>query len=170
MQTIERPETPHAPSGDTKLKRRNRLLTWLVAILAVAVVGLGAWLIVEVTAGSEGATPPGAVQAVLDDYLAAWETNDSDLFRATTAEDYTFTSNGAEISRTAQAITVGRPGNFRVEQYDQYFTGQGPYYVSQPSRIQTIPNGLWYEGQSIIEVEEIDGAWKVASHYWIGDL
>ncbi|NNC93550.1 MAG: hypothetical protein HKN80_13790, partial [Acidimicrobiia bacterium] len=51
MQTIEKVESVEAPFDDEtlKLKKRSRWLGWLAGILAVAVVGLGIWLIAEVT-------------------------------------------------------------------------------------------------------------------------
>ena len=66
------------PGGDTQaLKARVRMLGWLSAILAIAVIALGAWLIFD---GGESADDLTATQEqtleTLDAYLEAW--NDAD--------------------------------------------------------------------------------------------
>ena len=169
MQTIERPGAAQASPGDTKLKSRNRMLTWLVGILAVAVIGLGAWLVAEMSASSDTGSLPAEVEAVLDDYITAWETTDSDLFRATTTEDFTFIGNSNELNRATQAFWIGQ-GHFAIEIDSTTATGDGPYYVGQSGRVQVNVDGPWHDGQWMYKITEIDGAWKVEHHSWIGDV
>ena len=58
-------------AGDLKkVEGRNRFLVITVIVMAVALVGLGTWVIYDqATTGVDG-----EIQQVLDDYLAAWGT------------------------------------------------------------------------------------------------
>ena len=171
MQTIDKLAMPSAAPGDeaTKLRNRNRLLAWTVAILAAAVLGLGAWLVAEISSGGTGSLPA-EVQEVVDDYRFAWESDDAELFLATTTGDYVFLSNDTEISRESQAAMIGLPGHFAIEVDSTTATGDGPYYAGLAGRVQTITDGRWFDGQWMLKLVEIDGTWKVALHYWIGDI
>jgi len=169
MQTIEKVEESTAPFDDEtlKLKKRTRWLGWLAGILAVAVVGLGVWLIAEVTSG-DGASLPDEAQLVLDDYAAAWENHDRDAFIATTTDDYQFVSNGRAFSRSQQSASISYPGLFRVEVNERMVEGDGPYYVAQSSTVYV--GDTPHPGQSTLVIAEIDGAWKVQLHQWAGDI
>ena len=169
MQTIDRPETSQAPTGDVKLKSRNRLLTWLVGILAVAAIGLGGWLIAEVSSSND-ASLPAEVQAALDDYMAAWDTQSGDALLAATTESYTFTPNGRVFTRQEQAGILRTSTFFEFEVYSTSVTGDGPYYVGSAEQIRLSALSDFAPGQSIYKiVEEGGGAWKVAQHTWRGD-
>lgn len=173
MQTVEKVESVEAPFDPnmTKIKKRNRGLSWLAGILAVAVIGLGAWLIVELTA-SDGASVPEGVQTAIDDYNAAWQATDRAAFNAATTEDFTFIGNGRETSRSTQAAMVSALSYWRVETVEQTVTGDGPYYVagSEVVYLGSSPSSTGYEGISIVTVEQVDGVWKVSQHTWVGEL
>ena len=69
----------HDPGGDTEaLKSRIRMLSWLSAILAVAVIALGAWLIFDGDGESTADLTPVQEQMVetLDAYAEAWNEAD----------------------------------------------------------------------------------------------
>jgi ketosteroid isomerase-like protein len=173
MQTIEKVEPMEAPldADMTRIKKRNRRLGWLAGLLAVAVIGLGSWLIVELTA-RDGASMPEGVQTALDDYNAAWEATDGPAFMEATTEDFTFVSRGSTSSRGAQAGLVDFASYWRVETVEQSVTGDGPYYVASSEIVYTSasPSATGYEGVSILTVEQVDGLWKVSQHTWVGDL
>jgi len=172
MQTIERPEALQAPSGDlTKLKKRNRLLAWAVAILAVTVIGLGAWLISEVVASDDLTTVPAEIDAALDTYNAAWLETDRTAFIDATTEDYTFTSDQGTYGQASHAAQVGNLVHFEFEQFERVVMGDGnPYYVASEQRVRFGPTGPWYDGVSIVTLFETDGIWKVAQHSWVGEV
>lgn len=173
MQTIEREEPTVEDSQLFHLKKRNRLFVWLSGFLALAVIGLGAWLAMELT-GSDGASLPSEVEAALDDYIAAWDTSDGVAFMAATTPDYTFRSNGATFSQSQQAGAVGLADNmgFSVEQGDERIViGDGPYYVAQTARVHALPSPPEGDpGQSIFTIALHDGSWKVQQHTWVGDF
>ena len=171
MQTVETVETVEAPIDKQilTLKKRDRRLAWLAGILAVAVVGLGIWLIAEVTS-SDGASMPSEVEAAIDAYSTAWETSDGAAFLSATTPDYTFTNNGTEWGRDFQATTVGRPGYFHAESLDRTVSGDGPYYVGTAEQIQLSSGDTrLYAGHSTLTVTQIDGVWKVSQHTWVGE-
>lgn len=171
MQTIERPETPHAPSGDTKLKRRNRLLTWLVGVLAVAVIGLGAWLVAEMTGGDDLTAVPAEIDVALDAYDAAWLGTNRAAFIETTTDDYTFASDVGTYGQASQAVQVGNLRYFEIEESERVIMGDGsPYYTAAEQRVRFSSNGVWYDGISVLTLVEVDGAWKVAQHTWLGEV
>lgn len=173
MQTIEKVEPVEAPFDPNmmKIKKRNRWLGWLAGILAVAVIGLGAWLIVELTA-SDGASIPDGVQTAIDDYDAAWANTDGDAYLEATTEDFTFSANGVVSARTNQARILDFWPYWRMETFEQTVTGEGPYYVAASEVVynSSSPSAPGYEGQSIYTVEQVDGTWKVSQHTWVGEL
>lgn len=171
MHTIEKVEATGVDRDQTiKLTKRNRWLGWLAGILAVAVVGLGVWLIAEVTS-SNGASLPAEVEAAIDDYLDAWQATDGEAFLAATTEDYTLMSNGSEFSRTLQASLVEMASYFRVDTVDRMVIGDGPYYVASSERVHlSAASTEGHLGQSVLTVVEVDGAWKVGQHTWLGTI
>ncbi|MBT8193347.1 MAG: hypothetical protein KJP22_08100 [Acidimicrobiia bacterium] len=172
MQTIERPETLQAPSGElTKLRKRNRLLAWALVILAMAVMGLGAWLISDVVASDDLTTVPAEVDAALETYNAAWlETNRAAFLDATT-EEYTFASDQGTYGQASQASQVGVLAYFEFELFERVIMGDGnPYYVASEQRVRFASAGTWYDGVSIVTLVETDGTWKVAQHTWVGEV
>lgn len=170
METIETVETVETPLDKQilTLKKRDRRLAWLAGILAVIAVVLGAWLIAEVT--SSGASMPGEVRAVIDDYNSAWMDSDRTAFLEATTEDYTFVANGQTTARASQAGLVSVSGYFRVETDVETIMGDGPYYIGSAQTVFTSASSTGFAGQSILTIVEVDGAWKVSQHTWIGEL
>jgi ketosteroid isomerase-like protein len=167
MQTIERPEAAHTPPGETtRLRKRNRLLMWLVGILAVAVIGFGAWLIADAASG-DGSALPTAVEDALDDYVAAWNARDGAAAVSLTTEDFVFVSQGQTLPRDRLEGFVNQviPGA-RIEVLDWTATGDGPYYTASTEILYT--GGNEYEGSSLFTVVEEDGAWKIRYQYYAG--
>lgn len=172
MQTIEQEEPTIVVDDEIlHLRKRNRGLGWLLGILAVAVIGLGAWLIVELTS-SDGTSLPSEVQAALDDYEAAWETGDAATFLASTTDDYTFMSNGGtEFSKFQQSavISLGDAFSFQVDPVETTVIGDGPYFIGQSEVAHYTgapPEG--YQGQSTYVIVDVDG-WKIQRHVWMGE-
>lgn len=172
MDTIERHEQREAPTDEvTRVMKRNRRLGWLAGILAVATIGLGAWLIAE-TASSEGVSMPSEVQAAMDDYYAAWNTGSRVDFLDATTTDYTFTSNGDVFDREPQAARVGALVYFDIEVLDRTISGDGPYYIgsAEIADLSPLADSPEYAGHSLMTVTQVDGVWKVSQHTWVGDI
>ncbi|MGI9647783.1 MAG: hypothetical protein ACR2OI_04615, partial [Acidimicrobiia bacterium] len=178
MQTVEKVEAVQAPYDPnmTKIKKRNRRLGWLAGILAAAVIGLGAWLIVELTAASEPAgfdSLPAEVQAAYNGYSDGWASHNGVEALSFATDDYQFVSNGRVSDRAAQAQAITAAGvmDFRVEVLDGMVTGDGPYYLTQTERIHmTGAPEVGYPGISVYTLVNVDGTWKVQRHHWAGDI
>ena len=177
MQTIEKVDPVEAPldPNTRKIKKRNRRLSWLAGILAVAVIGLGGWLIVELTASdSAGAESlPAEVHVAIDGYLNGWVAHNGVTALSFATDDYQFVSQGRAFDRAAQspAITAGGGLGFRLEVLDGMVAGDGPYYLTQTERIHMTgaPEG-GFPGISVYTLVNVDGTWKVQLHNWAGDL
>lgn len=177
MQTMEQIDTGATEAGDNEkqmLKRRSRFLGWLSGLLVLAVLGLGAWLVAEVSSDS-GASLPSEVRTAVDNYAAAWANTDADAFLEATTADYTFmgkraTGQFAEFTVAQREGTLRSLSYWRAETLVETASGDGPYYVGRTERVYTSAQSDGFEGQSILTVEEVDGTWKVSQHTWIGDL
>ena len=169
MQTIEKVDPVEAPFDNETLilKKRNRWLGWLAGILAVAVVALGAWLIVG--SGSGGASLPAEVEGALDNYYAAWTGSDGAALLEATTEDFEFVDNGSVSSRAVMPGALTMRGFFGLELIDRIVTGSGPYYVADTARIQFSSVGERYLGVAAVRIVEVDGSWKVQRHVWTGE-
>jgi hypothetical protein len=91
----EKPETDNRDQVDS----RSRILTTTVVVLAVVVLGLGAWTVYGMSSTAETAVTA-EVQRVVDDYLAAWNSFDGEAFRELVTDDYVLDMVGATDSRT----------------------------------------------------------------------
>jgi hypothetical protein len=131
----------------SRLRRRIRLLTIVVAVLGVAVIGLGTRLLVEQTTESESAIPA-QVERVVDDYRRAYETLDKELmtelvteeFRATDSfyrvhvagnrrgayRDPAISPSGGPIN----VLTAGFSHQFEIESGQAIVSGDGPWFVA----------------------------------------
>lgn len=174
MQTIERVESDDAAvvAEVLKLRKRSGWLGWLAGILAAAVIALGAWLIVDLTSGSDAALPDD-VQVALDGYTAGWESHDGSAAMTFATDDYTFVNNGRSFSATQQAaaINMGSSLSFRVEVLDTMATGDDPFYVTKTEHIHmTGAPSEGYPGVSVYTLVQVDGTWKIQQHQWTGDI
>ena len=97
---------PSTEQGETDQRdqapSRSRFLTVTVVVLAVVVTGLGAWTVLSLSSTAETALTP-EVQQVVDDYLAAWNSDDGEAFRELVTEDYVLDMVGATESATMDA-------------------------------------------------------------------
>lgn len=171
MQTMEQVDSTDTRIDNEmlRLEKRNRWLSWLLGILAVAVVGMGVWLAAEVTS-SDDASLTSEVQVALDAYLDAWDTTDGAAFLAATTADYTFVSNGREFGVEDRAASLDVLSYWRTERLGLTVAGDGPYYVAIASRVYPSALSEGNEGQSIMTIEQVDDTWKVSQHTWIGNL
>jgi hypothetical protein len=111
------------------LRKRNRWLTWLAGALAVAVIGLGAWLIVD--GGSETAADLTPVQEqmleTIDAYADAWNSGDGAAATALVA-DSGYHDNGSDRHYVADGdlaafVEKVHRMNFSVRRTEAAFVG-----------------------------------------------
>lgn len=152
--------------------RGNRTLQAIAIALAVALVGLGAWAIIDRTATPETA-PTDDVAQLWDDYSDAWNNYDGDAFLQLVTSDYTFVTEGGATTAAAQAAYIDRMGS-----YDWHVTplgepvmaGDGPWFVSQVNRVEDNTMSEPLEGISVMTIVDDDGVLRVANHTFFGDL
>lgn len=129
METMERSEAAAAPhdSEVMTLKMRNRWLAWLAGILAVAVVAMGAWMILGDDGGQSLTAEQDRMIETVDEALAAWNAGDGEALAALYAPTG-YHDNGAtkfyvaEGQLAAYVTGVGEMG-FSVEAGDSYVIG-----------------------------------------------
>jgi len=172
----ERPRTP-TTDRDTFVSvenpRRGRGWMWLSIVLAVALVGLGIWFIVDQT--SEPATAPtDEVTQLIDDYHAAWNDHDGDAFLALVTDDFVFSMGNTTSDATSQANIISTTlsaMNWHVAQLGEpLMVGDGPWYVSVANEITSTGNqALPDHGISVVKIVDDGGTLQIASHTYIGE-
>jgi hypothetical protein len=171
MQTVETVETVEAPIDKQilTLKKRDRRLAWLAGILAVAVVGLGIWLTMELTSGSSETAATAEIEQLLDDYNAAWNSADADAYLALLTDNYTIeTAAYGVYSGPGQAANLV-PNLSGVEPISEYMMiGTGPWFVTMASHHDRYPISSGADSVSVLKIVEENGTLKVAYHKSFG--
>ena len=154
---------------------RNRFLTITVG-LAVALIGLGAWVVYDLTTAPDTAVT-GEIQTLLDDYLGAWNNYDEEAFQEQITSSYVLHMVGGPVTITRQAEEASemlRPleaDGWREEVIGEpIMTGDGPWYVSVVEHFTSTgygPDGA--DGVSTFTIVEDGGTLKVARHSYVGN-
>jgi hypothetical protein len=150
-------------------KRNNRWLIFTVVVLAVALVALGAWVMYDQASQPETAATAD-INALYDDYVAAWMDADTEAFFDVTTEDYALNSFGMSIPRAEQANTIATSGDLQLERVgDLVVMAEGPdYFVAAAEQITL--RGVDYVGVSAYRVIETEEGLKIAEHSWVGNV
>lgn len=169
MTTLSDKSAPTAGREAQRLHDRLRAMTITVVVLAVALVGLGAWVICDQASRSDTAATSD-IQKLLDSYTTAWNDDDSDAFVALVTDDYRFSDGGAGAAVEQQAATISRLGglDWNVEAIgDPVVSGDGPYYcVAQSNHTTSLMGDA--DGISVFTIVERDGVYLIDSHVHIG--
>jgi len=167
----ERPQT-QTEDRDTfvgvESPRSGRGWMWLSILLAVALIGLGTWFIVDQTSDSATA-PSDDVVSLVDDYHDAWNTYDGAAFLALVTDDFVFDDGTSSLTADATATRIESLDfyNFHVVQLNEsQMVGDGPWYVSVANELTGVTPTV--DGFSIFEIVEDGGVLKVARHSYIG--
>lgn len=163
--TIERP-TEQVETTE----RNNRWLVITVVMLALALLALGAWVIFDQASQPETAATA-EVEALYDDYIAAWEDSDTSAFTILATDDYVFTSFGTPFSRDEQVMTIVALWRNPVFELvgDLVVMGAGPeYFVTAAERI-TIGSAEYF-GVSAYRMVDTEDGLKIAEHNWVGNV
>ena len=161
---VDRGRTEHPDKG-------NRTLTAIVIALTLALVGLGAWVIIDRSSTPDTALSTDVAQ-VWDDYTDAWSNYDGDAFLELTTDDYTFVSEMGTAGPASQAAFINGSGRYdwRVTRVGEpTMAGDGPWFVSQVNRIEDNRSGP-VEGISVLTIVDDGGVLRVANHTFFGDL
>lgn len=152
-----------------RLQGRIRGLTITVVVLAVALLGLGAWMIYDYAAGSDTAVT-GEIETLLDDYNAAWNAYDSEAFLALVTDNYTFEGAGEVNTAEQEALGIAQLGGYDWNVTitgDRVIAGDGPTYVAlQPNQVTSTVGDM--EGISVFTIVETNGSYLISGHRFIG--
>jgi hypothetical protein len=154
----------------------RRFLTITVAIMAVVLIGLGAWVVYDQTTVPE-TTVTEEIQIVIDDYLATWNSYDGEAFLELVTIDYALDMTGGSVSITQQAEeTYELVNSLQAREWNEtvigepIMTGDGPWFVSLVEHFTAPgygPQGA--DGVSTFTIVDEDGTLKVARHTYVGN-
>jgi hypothetical protein len=165
----------HGQPADTTTKKHHTGLIAVLAVLAVALLGAGAWLIVDrqteqpLSAEEQQA----AIMEVITAHRDALEAGDRDATLATLTDDATAVLLISPIgpqSVLSRDRYVGLSSFDRLSFFDDPAFFGNPPQVSIPTRVE-VPgmldtNGRQVEaavGSYVFTMREVDGQWKIAS-------
>jgi len=151
-------------------ERGNRTLKAIVIALTVALVGLGAWVIIDRSSTSDTALSDDVAQ-VWNDYTDAWNNYDGDAFLALVTPGYTFVNGDSTTNAESQARSIANAGtvDWHVTMVGEpAMAGDGPWYVSQVNRVEmsSLPEPI--EGISVLTIIDTADGLRVATHTFYG--
>jgi uncharacterized ParB-like nuclease family protein len=168
METMEKPTVEK--TTNEQLRKRNRWLIVAVAVLLVAVLGLGAWMAFGTRPLSPNAAPA-EVQQLMENYTAAWNAADADALEALVTP--TFRMHGPGIDRDLAAIQsflvpwIGDQTEWELTTDGPYYAVDGTWFVS--SEGSTIASSAYTDGDgvenAVWRVVERDGKLLIQEHY-----
>jgi hypothetical protein len=173
METIE--DTGSKTGIAKETKKPSRIPTVLVVVLAVALVGLVAWIVFMMRPNSPTAAPPEIVQ-LMEDYNAAWNAHDADALEALVTNDYRI--YGPEDS--AFDLDIERLRSYLMPQlaeWDWQVTATGPLYAVNTSGFTWVVSGeggtvtregIEHQQNSLWTVVGPNGEFLVREHYMVG--
>ncbi|MGB5168037.1 MAG: hypothetical protein WBP49_06485 [Acidimicrobiia bacterium] len=176
METIK--DTDRDIGTTEKTKTPSRWPTIVIAVLAVAVVGLIAWMIFAMRPNSPNAAPPEIVQ-LMEDYTAAWNARDADaLERLVTADYHLYDTSSVSTSSFDHDMESIRSALFPLfDEWDwQNSSPEAIYAVSNTGRIWYVSSegsvinrsGSDHVQNSLLRVVEQNGEFRVAEHAFMG--
>jgi hypothetical protein len=150
--------------------RGNRTLKAIIIALVAALVGLGAWVIVDRSSTSDTA-PSEDVAQLWSDYTDAWNNYDGDAFLALVTPTYTFVYGTSTTNAESQARSIENAGTFDWHVTvlgEPAMAGDGPWYVSQVNQVKMSSSPEPIEGISVLTIVDVGGQLKVANHTFYG--
>jgi flagellar basal body-associated protein FliL len=176
VMVVETIEDTDSDVGTTKeTTKPNRWPVIVMAVLAVAVVGLIAWMIFAMRPNSPNAAPPEIVQ-LMEDYNAAWNAYDADALEALVTDGYRLygPANSAFDHDMESIRSYLMP---QLEDWDWQVTAPEPTYAVNTSGYtwavsgegaMITRSGIDHEQNSLWTIVGPDGEFLVSEHYMIG--
>jgi hypothetical protein len=166
----------HGQPADATTKKHHRGLIAVLAVLAVALLAAGAWLIVD----RQQQPPPqsaeeqqAAIMEVITAHRDALEAGDRDAALATLTDDATALWLATPIGPPwvqSRDRYVGSSSGDRLSFFDDPAFFGNPPQVSIPTRVEypgwVDENGRQVQarvGNYVFTMREVDGQWKIAS-------
>ena len=168
-------EPPPTPTG-------HSTGLWIaVAVLGLAVIALVVWVMVERGSGTDSAVPED-IEALIDDYLTAWEQQDEQAMRNLVTLDFVVNEYYYEdsIDRTfrTEVISDDLDGVLNVgfspsrqwttEQVgESVIAGDGPWFVAVGEN--WILDTWRADGMAHYVIVRDGDELRIANHYWAGE-
>lgn len=173
METIE--DTDREVGTDKETKKPSRGPTVLIVVLAVALVGLVAWMVFMMRPNSPNAAPPEIAQ-LMEDYNAAWNAHDADALEVLVTNEYRiYGPASAAFDHDMESVrSYLMP---LLDDWDWVVSIDGPYYAVNTSGYtwavsgegSTITReGTDHEQNALLTVLAPDGTYLVSEHYMVG--
>ena len=173
METIE--GTDRNVDTTKEVNKPRRWPTVLVVVLAVALVGLVAWMIFMMRPNSPNAAPPEIVQ-LMEDYNAAWNAHDADALAGLVTDGYRiYGPEAANFDHDMESVrTYLMP---LLEGWDWEVAAPAPIYAVSTSgntwavsgEGSTITrSGIGHGSNALWTVVGRDGEFLVSEHYMVG--
>ena len=177
METIERTDAKDQTTEGSE--QRSRWPIIVIVLMAIALVGLIAWMTLAMRPNSPTAAPPEIVE-LMQDYSEAWNAYDADALEAVVTPSYRI--HGPESGGFDHGIESIRSYLIpQLDEWDWHLTSDGPFYAVPASAGEN--NATWYvssEGavitrdgvehpqQGVWTVRQANGEFLVAEHFFMG--
>jgi flagellar basal body-associated protein FliL len=173
VETIEQTDTEDQTTGKAEQRRRWSIV--VIVVMAIALVGLIAWMTLAMRPNSPTAAPPEVVE-LMGEYNAAWNAYDADALEALVTPQYRVHSEGEVVDSDMENVRSYLFGwmegvNWEVTNEGRYYaveTGTGTWFVSSEggtvnrSGMDNPQMGVWRIRTGP------DGTLLVADHYFVG--
>ena len=170
METIEDTD----PEVDTTkgVKKSSRWPIVLTVVLAIAVIGLVAWMTLAMRPNSPNAAPPEIVQ-LMEDYNAAWNAHDADALAGLVTSSYRIHSDVLDYD--IEGLRTYLMPQF--EEWGWQATNNGPIYAVTDGGVAWYVsfegavinrNGIDRVQNGLVKVVEQNGEYRVAEHTFMG--
>jgi hypothetical protein len=155
-----------------RLQGRLRTMTITFVVLAVALIGLAAWVIYH-SATDSASTVTNEIRTLLDDYQTAVNGYDGEAFLGLVTDDYVVEYPGGGSTGEEQAADL--PTLYRDDEYhfrtigDPIMWGDGPYFVAQAERVTSTETGYRdMKGISLYTIVNRDGVFLIQRCEFMG--
>ena len=172
METIERTDTENQTTAKTE--QRSRWPIVVIIVMAIALVGLIAWMTLAMRPNSPTAAPPEIVE-LMNDYTAAWNAYDADALEALVTPGYRIYSGTVDQDMEGLRSYL-LP---QLDEWDWHTTSDGPFYAVEGDLPDTWivssegavinRNGADHNEMFVANVvTSSDGDLLVSTHYFLG--
>ena len=174
METIETTDAKDQTTEETE--QRSRWPIIVIVLMAIALVGLIAWMTLAMRPNSPTAAPPEIVE-LMQDYSEAWNAYDADALEAVVTPSYRI--HGPESGGFDHGIESIRSYLIpQLDEWDWHLTSDGPFYavvgdspgtwyVSSEGAVIN-RNGRDHNQNAVWMIVERDGAFLVSEHFMMG--
>ncbi len=177
METIERTDTEDRTTEKTGQPTRWPII--VIVIMAIALVGLIAWMTLAMRPNSPTAAPP-EVQQLMEDYSAAFNAYDADAIEAVVTDGFEMHGNLASGSLSWANDMESLRSTFlpMLEGWEWNNPYDGPYYavgsestmfISSEGGRMTATSGDYPDGDkdsvSLFRIVREGDEWKIAEHF-----